>query len=682
MKFLLPWLVGFLLSCARWRWERFPAAGDNPFLDLIRFHDPFLFYAILSWYYLAPFFAAGIGGAVLLSAWQVWFSSSSSSSSSGGRGKLPRWPLSDEDPSPSLVVGETHHPTEPVESPHPGWLVLEEKGLFTGTFVCGAVGTGKTSACMHPFAQQLFSWQASSPSLKAAGLVLEVKGDFCHSVRDILAAAERGEDYIEIGLGGRWQWNPLDAPWMDSYSLAYTIASLMSQLFGRGKDPFWQQASTNLVRNLIELYRIKSGWVTLRDVYQSAIDLDGLSKFVAETRREAEDPAAVVKKRVRIKRDDSLQHLQALSQWEWSNEPDGYISAEEDIGLYEELKRLGIDSVNVTPPPRAVRLQHLAAVERWHRHDWKQLDKKLQSSIVEGISVFLGLFDQPEVARVFCPSKSERGAERKAKRNGSDSKRLEPALSRVGEGERLEPLPPLNSLIENGRVLCLNMPSSSNPALSRAVGVMLKQAWLGALLRRPARMRAEPGLYFRPAVFLCDEYQAFATVGESDPSGDEKAFSLSRQSRCIPIVATQSISSLRSVTGSGEAWRTLLQSLRTKVFLSLSDDASARLASEMCGQVERLKASFSYNESTPRAGVSLFSGAPGGGKSSLGTSKSYAPRREPLFHPKAFAELDTAQAIVLPFDGRRNLTARRVYLKPHFLPRDLGYFRQKERQLL
>ena len=66
---------------------------------------------------------------------------------------------------------------------------------------------------------------------------------------------------------------------------------------------------------------------------------------------------------------------------------------------------------------------------------------------------------------------------------------------------------------------------------------------------------------------ICDEYQAFASVGEDDPSGDEKAFALTRQCRVIPIVATQSISSLRSVLGSGEAWRTLLQTLRTRIFL-------------------------------------------------------------------------------------------------------------------
>ena len=95
-----------------------------------------------------------------------------------------------------------------------------------------------------------------------------------------------------------------------------------------------------------------------------------------------------------------------------------------------------------------------------------------------------------------------------------------------------------------------------------------------------------------------------------------------------------------------------------------------------------MKASYSYNESTSKAGVSLFTGAPGGGKSSMGASKSFQSRMEPLFRAKTFAELDTAQAIVLPFDGKRNLSARRCYLKPCFLPRDLGYWRQREKGML
>jgi hypothetical protein len=55
---------------------------------------------------------------------------------------------------------------------------------------------------------------------------------------------------------------------------------------------------------------------------------------------------------------------------------------------------------------------------------------------------------------------------------------------------------------------------------------------------------------------VCDEYQAFATTGENEPSGDDKFFSLARQARCIPLAATQSISSLRSAL-TGESWRTL-----------------------------------------------------------------------------------------------------------------------------
>ena len=98
-------------------------------------------------------------------------------------------------------------------------------------------------------------------------------------------------------------------------------------------------------------------------------------------------------------------------------------------------------------------------------------------------------------------------------------------------------------------MLALNMPAGSNPALARAIGVMLKNAWLQALLMRPAQMKESPSTYFRPAVFICDEYQSFASVGEDDPTGDEKSFALTRQCRCIPIVATQSISSLRAVLG-------------------------------------------------------------------------------------------------------------------------------------
>ena len=81
--------------------------------------------------------------------------------------------------------------------------------------------------------------------MRAAALLLEVKGDFCHDIRRILIEAGRGKDYIELGMKSRWQWNPLSAWWLDSYSLAYTVSSLLNQLFGKGKEPFWRHCQVN-----------------------------------------------------------------------------------------------------------------------------------------------------------------------------------------------------------------------------------------------------------------------------------------------------------------------------------------------------------------------------------------------------------------------------------------------------
>ena len=49
-----------------------------------------------------------------------------------------------------------------------------------------------------------------------------------------------------------------------------------------------------------------------------------------------------------------------------------------------------------------------------------------------------------------------------------------------------------------------------------------------------------------------------------------------------------------------------------------------------------------------------------------------------MFHPRDFALLGNCQAICLPYDGRQSAEPVRVYLKPHYLPRDRGYWRLRE----
>ena len=650
----------------------FPAIGVDPFLDLIALHDPGFYIVFRGWHYAAPAAAMVLAGSVFVSVWRVWVEPHERSSR---RGKLPPWPASPDDPEPSLVIGELHHPTAPRESERPDWLVIPEKGLYTGVLVVGAVGSGKTSACMHPFAEQILSWRADRADRRAAGLVLEVKGDFCHAVRGILEEAGRGEDYVEIGLGGSWEWNPLDDPHLDTYSLAYAVSTLINQLFGKSREPFWQQAYTNLVRWIIELHRLlPGGWVTLRDVYRCTIDAELFAERIQKARElaaEAQAEVAVIRSAALLGAPDELGGRR------WRPGPgEERMTCPLDPALREQLDRLGIpfEIRGGGEGPGSGLAEQVEAIERWYRKDWTVLDAKLRTSIVEGISVFLSVFDQPEVARVFCPPPpgpaDDIYIDTDPAEGDADRAHAVPGLRRR--------LPPLGELIESGKVLALNMPAGTNPALGRAVGVLLKNAWMQALLRRPAAAARHPGRYLRPAAFICDEYQAFATVGQDDPGGDEKAFALTRQCRCIPIVATQSISSLRSVLPGNEAWRTLIQTLRTRIFLSLSDDASAKTASEMCGTVRKIVPTNTFSETTGRPEVSLLTGRAGGGKGSLGTTKSYQRIREAAFLPRAFSLLDNCQAICLPYDGARSLPARRVYLKPHYLPREKGYWRLRE----
>ena len=689
------------LGYALWSFVRrpFPMLGDSPLLDLMDYHTPNFYGWVMLWYYASPFVAVMLAGLILMSVWKVWLESRRRDFAPFGA--LPTWPLSPRQTAPAIVIGEVHHPVEAREIFNPSWLTIPERGLYTGVAIFGAVGSGKTSACMHPFAKQLLGWQAENPQKRAAALMLEVKGDFCHDIRRILIEAGRGKDYIELGMKGRWQWNPLSAWWLDSYSLAYTVSSLLNQLFGKGKEPFWQQAYTNLVRWIIELHRVfPERWVTLQQVYRCAIDPDLFAAKIEQAEAWSDE---LNKGTVFVSKDVLQAELISLAEWVWNTALD----SEEKQTVYSRSLLEKLDELKLTyrvvwdPGPGDEVRERVEAVKRWFVNDWQTLDNKVKSSIVEGVSVFLAMFDMPDVAKVFCPGPPEvpddpqaiavqarvamraaRGAQELNKKpDGGEGDKPAPTSIPSVEEERIagpRHLPPLYELIERGKVLALNMPAGSNPALARAVGVMLKNAWLQALLMRPTKMKESPGVYFRPAVFICDEYQAFASVGEDDPSGDEKSFALTRQCRCIPIVATQSISSLRSVLGSSEAWRSLLQTLRTRIFLSLSDDASAKIASEMCGQVAKIKGSYTISETSKRAEVSPLSGRAGGGGGSIGATKSFREQREAVFHPRDFALLSNCQAICLPYDGSQSLEPRRVYLKPHYLPLDYSYWRAKE----
>jgi len=377
-----------------------PQSWDEYFLRLIALRDPWVYAGLKGSYRVMLFTTPYIGYSFLLSALYIFTLRPRRAVKPQ---PLPTYPLVEFRRQLSVVIGEIHHPRLPIPAENPSWLIIPERGLFTGTIMIGAIGSGKTAGGMYPFTDQLLGYRAADADSKASGLVLEVKGDFCGKVKEILLNRGRANDYIEIGMDSEWAYNPLYND-LEGYALAYGIASLLNNLFGKGKEPFWQQAYTNLVKFIIILHQVGFGYVTLFDVYESAISAQVLERKL----RQAEENI-LGKSFLTVSRESFEAHARELAEAGFDADESGQqYRILDSPAVSELLQKLGIEPVvQHENGPNGIdqdRKEQLEAVKRWYNDDWKNLDKKLQSSVVEGISVFLSLFDDnPRVKRMFCP---------------------------------------------------------------------------------------------------------------------------------------------------------------------------------------------------------------------------------------------------------------------------------------
>jgi hypothetical protein len=204
---------------------------------------------------------------------------------------LPRYPVPEQQPTPTVVLGEAHFASVPGQASEPAWLTIPQRGLYTGVIIRGAVGTGTTSTYQGALRQR--PWTLWTP----------------HDVTHVV--------------------HPYDA-------------ELDAHLTGQ-KIPF---------------------------------DVRTADAAICADRR----------------------------HW-------------------------------------------LEAIDRWFTNTWRKLDSNVKASIVEGVVVFLSLFDENSVVyRAFSPARAVY----------ADPKPGEP-----------QPLSPLEDLLETSHVLGLNFPVALNPALAR-----------------------------------------------------------------------------------------------------------------------------------------------------------------------------------------------------------------------
>jgi hypothetical protein len=634
-------------------WLTIPFPEQNVFLQYVAVQrQPF--YAFLRWSYTAFLFTTPF--LVLSAISSLGYIHFHRQDEELRAGELPPYPEETRRDDLFVILGEVHQQLRPLPAATPRWLSIPERGLYTGIAVFGSIGSGKTQALILPAMRQLFSYKSADAERKLSGLVLEVKGDLCRQLAQVLARCGRSDDYVEISLHSDWRYNPLHND-LDAYALAYNIASLLTNIWGRGKEPFWQQSYTDLVKYIIILHKVKDDYVTLFDIYATAISPSRFEQLLVQTGTSLSKTSWVSIPKHQFKKS-------SVNLDQFGFELDAQLNAFRARHT-PELERFLIEETDLEATvyePRAIdaaKREMFEAVDRWYWEHWKHLRPDIKTSVVQGIAVFLSLFDtDPQVKRIFCPPK--------------ELYEGKPCLA----DPKGQVMPPFSDLIEGGKVCGLNFPVALNPGLAKAIGTMMKQDYQRAVMLRIPKMDVAPHLHFRPTVFLCDEYQNFATVGASDPNGDERFLSLSRQPKCIPIIATQSINSIReALPGSG--YKTLLQSFRTKIFLATSDPDTARYASELCGKTEKMRMNYNLSENSNDAHIGFLSGKATANKATISASKSYQMHKDVVFEDKAFYQLKNAQSIAVAYDGINPLPPTYCFLKPDFMPRYLTWFEQQ-----
>jgi len=171
-----------------------PVQAHNPFLALVALKTPLVF-QVLAYGYATLWFTNTFLAASLVTSLLTIVAYRTRATRARA---LPPYPSPDTRPAPMVCSARHISPGHRVDL-RADMAHDSSARTLHGVMILGAVGSGKTSACMYPYVRQLLRWRAWIRR-RDRRLVLEVKGDFCSQVRGILAAANRESDYLEIGL--------------------------------------------------------------------------------------------------------------------------------------------------------------------------------------------------------------------------------------------------------------------------------------------------------------------------------------------------------------------------------------------------------------------------------------------------------------------------------------------------
>ena len=512
--------------------------------------------------------------------------------------------------SGSLVLAALPVPAGVSCGPSVRPAVLSPASQLSGLALVGAGRGGFSAAALALLARRLVAAGRREPGAEQPALVVGGPGLHPH-LPDLLAAAGGGERTIDLSSPDRWSWNPLHAPWLDSYSLASMIVRIgVDAGCLRASQP-WPALFTQTLARVVHAHRAAADpWFTFRDLHRVLVSSDAVADLIAVMTRRVYD-----RYRFRVSLDETqfVLHERRLSPLTFTRAEAEACRRAASRGVSEkftppvELLRPGAGSAVVpvawalscgqrhallsdlayrafgweackspqiffcaeqSSVPTDGESASLEGLRDWYLHEWKLLDARVSDQVCRRLSLFLRTLATAAAPFDLCP----------------------PDPRRLSVVDRARLVPSLTHVVASGRVVAF-VPGVGVPrGVRRLVGALLAEQWLSAVPLVSSRWDSDApspaGVQrgrARSSTFVCEDYPDALAC-----SGGLPSLAAAARAGCRPVVSAVSAAGLDALSAdcAGQA----RFSFGSRLFVRPATARDARAATRWLARASRRQA--------------------------------------------------------------------------------------------
>ena len=215
-----------------------------------------------------------------------------------------------------------------------------------------------------------------------------------------------------------------------------------------------------------------------------------------------------------------------------------------------------------------------------------------------------------------------------------------------------------SDVINKGKIVVLNMNIAEYKNLSKIIAAYLKLDFQTDLISRISSSSLNST---RPIAFISDEFHEYVTSTDAD------FFAISREAKCINIVATQSYTSLINALENQNTAKVIIQNIVNKLWFRTDDSFTIEDIQKQIGKEDKQKTSKSISENSKESHYNYFTKKFNSLDSNLSETLNTYTQTEYIYDTNFFTQhLETFSCLAFLSNGLSVSKPQKLFLTPYF----------------